>query len=299
MNIFAIIGNIVIRLFNLVGAAILAIPKIPGKIRNVDTGNLKNKVDKEALKDNISKIRNGMNIDEKISRLPTNQINNQRTETQNTDVISNLQVSDDSSSKEKENTILRLQIGSGAFIVVSILYLFNFLSLILYGLLGAVIVSYIIYELFNKVRYMYPADFYAYRDFFAMYIAVGIILVLVGSNPYFVMAFSFQFFPSLTTLIFALILVAAVFLIFRMRYHRNYTFGKIIETGKKTAYVKVDYDIRSNVKPDIYVVENSIGAKEGETVKLQIEEKLLSSDGNKPKSIIGREAVKSEVSNSE
>jgi len=298
MNIFAIIGDIFIRMFNLVGMVILAIPKLPGKIRNVDTDNFKNKIDKDSLKNNISKIKTDIKIEDRISKLSTGQVTSQTTESQNIDIISNFQTSKDSTSKEKEDTILKMQISSGAFIVVSILYLFNFLSLIIFGLLGVAIVAYILYELFNKIRYMYPADFNAYRDFFAMYIAVGIILVLVGSNPNFVMAFSFQFFPSLTVLIFALILVAAVYLIFRIRYHRNYTFGDVIETGKRTAYVKVEYDIRSNVKPDVYVVENNIGAEEGERVKLQIEEKLISSDGNKPKSIIGRLSHQNEVEES-
>ncbi len=289
MNIFAIIGDLFIRMFNLVGTAIVSIPRIPAKLKDVDTDNLVNRIDTDALKDNISKIKNDINIHDKVSKLSNNRVISEgKKEKKDIDGISNFQSSIDSTSKEKENTILKLQISSGAFIAISIFYLFNFISLIIYGILGVIIVAYIAYELINKVKYMYSADFNAYRDFFAMYVAVGIILVLVGSNPNFVMAFSFQFFPSLTILIFALILVSAVFLIFRIRYHRNYTFGKIIETGKRTAYVKVEYDIRSNVKPDIYVVENSIGAEEGETVKLQIEEKLMSSDGNKPKRIIGR-----------
>ena len=119
-----------------------------------------------------------------------------------------------------------------------------------------------------------------------MYVAAGIVLVLVGSNPNLVMSFSFEFFPSLTILVFAVILAVAVFLIFRVRYHRDYTWGTVIEAGKKTAYVQVDYDIRSNVKPDIYIVDNACGAEEGEKVKLQIEEKLLTNRGNKPVSII-------------
>ena len=39
---------------------------------------------------------------------------------------------------------------------------------------------------------MYRADFNAYRDFFLMYVAVGIFLVLINTNSNFVMAFSFQ-----------------------------------------------------------------------------------------------------------
>ncbi len=189
-------------------------------------------------------------------------------------------------SEEKERTILILQIFSAAFVVVSILSIFNFISFIIYLILGVIIVGYILYLLYNKVKLMYRNDFPAYRDFFLMYIAVGIILVLLNTNSNFVMAFSFQSLPSLSVLIFAIVAVIAVFLIYRIRYYRNFTYGTVIEGGKNTAYVKVEYDIRSNVKPDIYIVENRVGAVEGELVKLKLEEKLLSTSGNKPIRII-------------
>jgi uncharacterized membrane protein len=119
-----------------------------------------------------------------------------------------------------------------------------------------------------------------------MYLAVGIILVIVGNNSNFMMAFSFQFLPSLTVLIFAVIAVVALFLIFRIRYSRDFTYGVVVDTGKKTAHVKIDYDIRSNVKPDMYIVDNSYGAKEGDQVRVKVNEKIFSTDGNKPTSII-------------
>src|SRR5690606_30661810 len=125
-----------------------------------------------------------------------------------------------------------------------------------------------------------------YRDFFLMYILVGIILVLVGTNSYFVMAFSFQFFPSLSILIFALVAVAVVFLIFRIRYSRDFTFGKVVESGENTAYVKVDYDIRCYVKPDHDIVDNHFGAVIGDDVKLKVDYKILNGSVNKPVSII-------------
>jgi uncharacterized membrane protein len=60
----------------------------------------------------------------------------------------------------------------------------------------------------------------------------------------------------------------------------------VVEAGKNTAHVKVEYDIRSNVKPDLYLVENNVQATEGDTVKLKIEEKILSTGGNRPLTII-------------
>jgi len=291
MNFFGKIGHYIISAFNLVGMLILAIPKIPNKLRNINPSDIRERIDTDNLKENISRIRDDVGFDEKISRI---------TGTENTSKSIKKTVTPDSedsdsgvimiggafTSEEKERTILILQILSAAFVVVSILSIFNFLSFTIYLILGVIIVGYIIYLLYNKVKLMYRNDFPAYRDFFLMYVAVGIILVLLNGDSNFVMAFSFQSFPSLSVLIFAIVAVIAVFLIYRIRYYRNYTYGTVIEGGKNTAYVKVEYDIRSNVKPDIYIVENRVGAVEGELVKLKLEEKLLSTSGNKPVKII-------------
>jgi len=300
MSLFNTIGHYFIKLFNLVGMFILAIPKIPDKLRNFNssdirekTNDIRERIDTEKMKDNISRIRDDVGLDEKISRI-TNPETRSNTFRKSEDLEDDNDNSDSGvimiggafTSEEKERTILILQILSAAFVVVSILSIFNFISIFIYLPLGVVIVGFILYLLYNRVKLMYRSDFPAYRDFFLMYVAVGIILVLVNTNSNFVMAFSFQLLPSLTVLTFAVVAVLAVFLIFRLRYYRNFTYGTVIEGGKNTAYVKVEYDIRSNVKPDIYIVENRIGAVEGDSVKLKLEEKLMSMSGNKPVSIM-------------
>jgi uncharacterized membrane protein len=290
MNIFSKLGYYIVSAFNLVGMLILAIPKIPEKLRNFDSNDLKERIDTENLKGNISKLRDDVGLDEKIS-----QISNTENLTKTIKKTVNREQESDSevvmiegafTSEEKERTILTLQLLSAAFVVISILSIFHFVDSIIYIPIGVVLVGYMLYLLYNKVNLMYRNDFNAYRDFFLMYIAVGIILVLINTNSNFVMAFSFTPLPSLSVLIFAVVAVVAVFLIYRIRYYRNFTYGTVIEEGKNTAYVKVEYDIRSNVKPDIYIVENRVGAVEGEIVKLKLEEKLMSMSGNKPVKII-------------
>lgn len=289
MKIFAKLGELVLKLFDITGMIILGIPKIPDKLRGIDTENLKDKIDTEKIRENVSKIKNDVKTRSNASNVskPETEIFIVNTKEKiNDHEIHEFGINNDFTSKEKEQTVFKLQLSSLGFLVAAILYLFNFISFLVFGILGVVLVSYILYVLFSKIKLMYEADFNAYRDFFLMYIAVSIILVLVGSNPNFVMSYSFEFLPSLSILIFAVIAVAAVFLIFRLKYRRDYTFGTVIETGKKTAYVQVDYDIRSNVKPDIYLVDNSFGADDGDKVKLHIEEKFMTRNGNKPVSII-------------
>ncbi len=286
------LGDIILRFFSLLGAVILAIPKIPQKLSNINRNRVKEKIDTENIKENVSKVKENLGIDKKTSKINSKEPPSKQTtysnahntrKTSESDVIL---ISTPFTSKEKEDTIFRLQLLSAGFLIISVLYLFNFFSLILYGILGILIAGYIIYILFNRVKVMYGPEFPAYRDFFLMYLVVGIILVLAGTNSNLVMAFSFSFFPSLTIFIFAIVAVALVYLIFRIRYHRDFTYGVVIETGEKMAYVKVEYDIRSNVKPDIYVVENGYGAVDGDTVKLKTEQKILSNSGNKPVSVM-------------
>ncbi len=299
MNIFNKFGDLIIKAFSIVGMIIIAIPKIPYMIRNFDSDGLKVKIDADNLKDNISRIREDVGLDEKISRISnaenisdiftTPSVNaGSESATEDSGVI---MIAGGFTSEQKERTILTLQILSAGFIVVSILSIFNFISTIIYVPLGIVIVGYILHLLYKRIKLMYSADFPAYRDFFLMYVAVGILLVLVNTNSNFVMAFSFELLPSLSVLIFAVVAVIVVFLLFRLRYYRNFTYGTVLEGGKNTAYVKVEYDIRSNVKPDIYIVENGYGAVEGEIVKLKLEEKLLSMSGNKPVSILERSNI--------
>lgn len=286
MNIFSKLGYYIVSAFNLVGILILAIPKIPEKLRNFDSKDIKERIDTENLKGNISKLKNDVGLDEKISQISsTENLTKTFKKTVNHDEESDsgvVMIGGAFTSEEKERTILTLQLLSAAFVVISILSIFHFVDSIIYIFIGVVLVGYILYLLYTKVNLMYRNDFSAYRDFFLMYIVVGIILVLLNTNSNFVMAFSFISLPSLSVLIFAVVAVVAVFLIYRIRYYRNFTYGTVIEGGKNTAYVKVEYDIRSNVKPDIYIVENRVGAVEGEIVKLKLEEKLMSMSGNKP-----------------
>lgn len=290
MSIFTKFGDLIIRAFSFIGMLILSIPKIPEKIRNLNTRGIRDKIDTESMKDNISRIKKEVDgVKESYSgeRNLKQEYTSTSTESEEHPKDSGvILISGAYTSEEKERTVLILQIASIAFIIISIFYVFNFLSTLIYIILGVLIGAFVIYILYNRVKKMYRRDFNAYRDFFLMYLAVGVIIVLVSSIPSLVMAFSFQTLPSLSVLIYTIIAVAAVFLIFRVRYYRNYTYGTVLEAGENTAHVKVEYDIRSNVKPDIYLVENRPGAVTGDTVKLKIEEKIISTGGNKPLEIM-------------
>jgi uncharacterized membrane protein len=292
MKIFSKFGDIILTLFSYTGSIVIGIIRLPSTLRKMDikrTGPEKiketvQKIDTEQISDKISDITS--KVDQKSSRKDdSHDLEENPSIDDGPIIIKNINFD----SKEKEDNVLKLQIASGVFLIASVLFVFRFVSLLIYGIVGVMLIAFIVYTLYYKIKVMYPQDFNAYRDFFFLYVAVGLIMVLVGGNTALTMAFPFQIFPSFTLLIFAILAVGAVFLIFRMKYHRNYTFGEIIEAGNNTSHVKVDYDIRSNVKPDIYIVENNgFDVIEQEMVKIEIDGSAFNMKGNRPSKVIGK-----------
>jgi len=281
MGFFSTLGEIIINLFYLLGTLVIELIRLP---RRIKSGAVKERI-KEIKVEMI--FKKGMLLLGKMGS---------RDAVKEAKVENSTTIEDDAPimvrgarfhPSEKENTILKLQVSAAAFLIVSILYSFNLISFIIFAAVGIILILLIIYILYYQVRVMYAKDFNAYRDFFIMYIMVGLLIVVVANNPAFSTSFFFTFFPSLSILLFALIAVIVVFLVFRIRYYRNYTFGEVIEAGENASYVRVDYDIRSNVKPDIYIVENNgLKVKKDDIVKVAIEGSLFSAQGNRPTKIL-------------
>jgi uncharacterized membrane protein len=156
---------------------ILSIPKIPEKIRNVKTSRVKDKFDTGKMKKNMSRIKDEVSgVKDEFSGGKTGQTSESesvqssgehvdvQSPIESVDVQSSMvsgnQMQDSSvilvsgvyTSEEKERTILTLQIASAAFIVFAILYVFNFLSLIIFLILTVLCVGFVIYMLVNRVK---------------------------------------------------------------------------------------------------------------------------------------------------
>ncbi len=112
MGFFSRLGEIVITLFNLLGTLILELVKLPEKIKSKD------------ILEEISRIKHeagalkGLKVEGASEDLPV--------ETDTSPVIG---ASFDLS--EKESTVLRLQVAAAGFIITSILYAFNIISLLI------------------------------------------------------------------------------------------------------------------------------------------------------------------------
>ena len=130
---FAKFGELIIKMVSFVGMLILAIPKIPGKLRNINSHQIRSKVDTESLKGNLSRLKDEVdNVKDNYSG---------RTERPSDDSGSDYHIPESNiitagstrfTSEEKERTVLTLQLASGAFIVFAILHIFNFINFLIF-----------------------------------------------------------------------------------------------------------------------------------------------------------------------
>ncbi len=296
MSFFSIIGEVVLTICSYIGAVIYAIIHLPSTLRQIDTGRIResgSKTIKKAQNIDTSQISDRLNnITSKIEEKKEESgivFPERKNSDKDTDSIM-FKNYNPYSAKEKENAVLKLQISSAVFVITCILYIFKFIGFWIFLLLGLLLCAFIIYSLYKDIKVLYPDDFNAYRDFFGLYILIGIILVFVGNSSQLSLAFPFEFFPSFSILIFAIIGVVILFLLFRIKYHRDYVIGEIIDLSSNTAHVRIDYDIRSNVKPDLYIVERpeNLDIEVHDLVKIQIDNSLFNLKGNKPVEIFDK-----------
>jgi hypothetical protein len=78
MGLFSKIGNNILGFFSVLGAIILAIPKIPQKLRNIDRNRVKEKIDTENLKENVSKVKNKVDVDGKPPQITNKEKTNHK-----------------------------------------------------------------------------------------------------------------------------------------------------------------------------------------------------------------------------
>lgn len=187
-----------------------------------------------------------------------------------------------------EYVMLKVQLLILALFVVAVVYLV-FLpeeNLILIALLtifsaGAVHMSR------TQLKNAFKRDYPAYRSFVFMCIAVAWVFVIILKFSTF--AFTAETLQLiLIPPIIAISCVAIAFLAFRLKYGRNFTYGKIEESSGRRAVVRIGYDIRSNVKAGLYHVESFTKVKRGDTVKVNVERPMLGLRGAKVRAIMER-----------
>ncbi len=176
----------------------------------------------------------------------------------------------------KDYIVLKAQATTLIFLMSAVVFVFGFLSVRILAFLFIVFGSYSLYLTLVQLKEHFSDDYPAYRAFFLSYLAISVLLVVVK----FVKPAVNIIFPSFHILLLSMVSVAAVSLIFKHKYGRNYTFGRVVEGGDNIT-VKVNYDLCSSVKPGVHTFENRTNAKEGDIVKLLVESSSFNLRGSR------------------
>lgn len=180
----------------------------------------------------------------------------------------------------KDYAVLKTQLASLVLLLSSVLFIFGFLGLNVFLVLAVIFGGSSLF-LISSLREYFEKDFAAYRDFFAAYLGISVSLFLIKAvKPVFSAAF-----PNLHLILFSLLYITILSFLFKRKYGREYTFGRVIEGGKMLK-IKVNYDIRSSVKPCIVAFKNTVNAKKGDVVKLEAKKSFLNLRGSKIAGII-------------
>ncbi len=182
----------------------------------------------------------------------------------------------------KDYVILKLQISSMVFLLFAVLYIFNTLGKGKFIILGLISGLSSVYLIFITMKEHFDQDYNAYRDFFLSYLAMAMVLIIIKRiKP------SVNFlFPYFHLVLASVIGVVAIDVLFKKKYGRDYTIGRVLVAGSM-ATVKFNYDICASIKPGILLLENSIKAGEGDTVKLKVEKGFLNLKGSRVTEIVG------------
>lgn len=176
-----------------------------------------------------------------------------------------------------------LSLFAAAVIYIALLHaeIFIFTSLLL------ALSAYLFYLTATQLKHAFKRDYSAYRSFVIMCVAIAWVFVLVFRHSpieFSIEAPHLAFIPPLAAMGF----VFVAFAVFRLKYGRNFTYGTVEEIRGKRAVVRISYDICSNVKSGLYVVESFAKIKRGDLVKISVERPMLGLRGAKVRAILGK-----------
>ncbi len=174
---------------------------------------------------------------------------------------------------------------------LSLLLLFFFVVLYLFlpsppTLLPMLVLSlYILSLSFTQLRRAFPEDYPAYLSFSLLCLCLAWLLLTLRLWPPRLLA---EPYPSLLLPLALVLLSLLLYSLHRWRYGRDFTYGLVKEVRGGRAVVRVGYDLRSNVKPGVYLVESLVPVRKGERVKVSVERGLFGLRGSQPRFILGR-----------
>jgi uncharacterized membrane protein len=179
-------------------------------------------------------------------------------------------------------TVFKLQMFSALFLVLTTLFIINTLGGKMFMVLGGILLVSTLFILFTTVQREFE-DYPAYRDFFLSYYLLAIILAVIKVKKPFV-TYGFPYFHFAAV---AVVGALVIFAYFNSKHARDFTYGKVLSERGMDVELKLNYDIRSNTKPKVIFLRNTMHARVGDIVKVRVRRGLLSLRGSTPAEIIG------------
>lgn len=174
----------------------------------------------------------------------------------------------------RDYLILKAQVSTVIFLLVVVLFDINLLGAKFFAAAAALSGGYSLFLIFVGMKEHLGEDVVPYWVFFLSFMgfAPGLLLVKavkpISSVTHYLWLIAFSLFYC-----------AVLWGLFRKKYGRDYTFGRVLEGGGLLK-VKVNYDLCAGVKPGVFTLENKIKARAGDIVRLRVTESLFNLRGN-------------------
>ncbi len=129
-----------------------------------------------------------------------------------------------------------------------------------------------------QIKVAFDRDYPAYRAF--VVICLGIAWTSVFLLKYFPPLFEGGLLNPLIPVMIVLINAVTAFALFRAKYGRSYTYGRVEEVKGDKVKVRVGYDLRSNVRQGTHFLESFVPVDVGDTVKVEVDRSMLGLRGS-------------------
>ncbi len=186
-----------------------------------------------------------------------------------------------------EYIMLKTQIVIIALFGASVILSFSWLSPLILAPIVAGLIGYLTYLTPTQLKLAFKRDYSAYRTLVILSIILSLSIVFLKEllTPRFALLFNFPY-PSLFPMILIMVIFSLAILIFRFKYGRNFTYGTVKKVKGDKAVAKINYDIKSNVKNGIYLLETLEKVKKDDNVKIAVDRPLLGLRGSEPTTIL-------------
>lgn len=240
----------ILKIFQKIGDAILGVKKIPSKLKK--------------SKSTISSITNNQKIPSFLQNFMEKR-----------------------DAGWPEYVMLKVQLVIIGLFGVSVLFSFSLFSIFILAPIIAGLIGYLVYLTPTQLKPAFKGDYSAYRTLVILSIVFSLAIVfsrkfLVGRLVLFP---SFPY-PSLIPVLLILGIFLFAILLFRIKYGRDYTYGTVQKIKGGKVAVKINYDLKSNVKNGIYLLETLEKVEQGDKVKVAVDRPLLGIRGSEPTTIL-------------